>query len=351
MMNYEQPLISAEYQSLIRAFAKFEDTNFVKQVEFLGFDPKNDLMNLDLRGVDFSNCNLTGYNFSNSNLRGSFGVGTTWSPDTVNFEGADVDQSIFAHDLHQREFFKENPQHYETVERIASDYWVNTIFSVERLLSNAESDDAAVHIAHEVFHRVKNVSVRTDALLSLRRIAGREEHKEFIYSVFAKNSDDPGTILSALRNLSSMYRRDRSAFDWFIRFLKHPNQSVAQAAFEGVYMSPYLIPIAPDVLMFATGRADELNRKQFVRRVAALEQNNNTAALINWRTGEFYDFKREISMETLRRSADANMRETERAQGIKFAARSKNVADDAERWAGQILEFGARHSIPFKVEL
>lgn len=351
MMIYEEPQISVGYQLLIKAFSKFEDSNFVRQVEFLGFDPLVDLRNIDLRGVDFSNCNLTGYDFSGSNLRGCIGVGTTWSPDTVNFNGADVDQSIFAHDLSQAAFFKDNPQYFETVERISGDYWANAISSLATILADDRNRDAGVQIAQAVFHRLNNLTVRTDALLMMRGIAGKKEHRDFIYNLLSRYSDSPNILLAAVRALASFYRRERPAFEWFLRFLNHENQFVAGAAFEAAMSSPFFTIDNETVRNFVVNNGSGAHRKAYVGRIAYMENRKVYSILYDWKSSNFFDFKVRLTRVALERSVELSIDDAEKRNGIKVGNTRRKIRKLAARYRSEVEKFSIRNRIPFDIEV
>ncbi|MHB0784400.1 pentapeptide repeat-containing protein [Bradyrhizobium sp. 5.13L] len=288
--DYTDDPINPAYLDRIPRLLDLEDTNFVNQAKFCGLDPATDFQNLDLCDVDFSDCDLRGFNFSGSDLRGSYGVNVRWEVDDPIFDGADTDDSIFAHRLAQANYFQQNPDELEVVDRLSTDYWANVIIRVDELLQDRASDRGA-QIARALFDRSKDASVRMNILLFMRVTTTQSsQHKVFIFDILSQYTHDVSVILVCLRAMNVFYVHDRTAFSWLLRFLAHPDGEIRRIAFRGIVRSRRFMEGIEQARSYVVARGDSPQRRAFVGAAAAGINSRVESAVYNWRNKCFYDF-------------------------------------------------------------
>lgn len=299
--DYDDVLIDPKVLLLLEAFLNVDDTNFVNQTKFLGLNPKMDFQQLDLRDVDFSNCDLRGYDFSGADLRGAYGTNVKWDLGDPILERADTSDSLFTHALVQQKFFDENPDHLEVVERISGEYWANAVLQVERFLQRDKGDGSGMRIASAVFDRSRDPTVRSNILLFMKiTTENSAQHKAFICDILSRYSGDVRVTLACVRALSAFYYNHHDAFNWLLKFLSHPEHSVASAAFIGLARSTRFRDGIDAISSYIVTSTNSSHRRLFVKRVVGDMGLRARQAVYDWSAERFFDFKELITPRMLR---------------------------------------------------
>lgn len=295
-INPTDEVLSVDTKNLVDRFLRYDSTNFVKQAEFLGLDPKEDFRFIDLADVDFSDSNLTGFDFTGSDLRRTYGSNVTGAP---ILDKADTSDSLFAHTQAQEQYFSKHPDDLRIVERLSSDYWANTVNGVEQLLRTDGGRGSSFNIAMAVFDRTKDPTIRTNILLFMRvGTPSPAEHKAFIYNTLARYSNHDKVVLSGIRALTSFYPHHADAFNWLLKFLEHPNFDVQKAAFIGVARSNKFPTGVEKVTAYILRCQDKHQRIAYVGRVAAMAGMQSVA--YDHVEQHYYDFAKPLTLDTAR---------------------------------------------------
>jgi hypothetical protein len=258
---------------------------------------------------------------------------------------------LFAHEIRQNQFFQAFPEHYETAQRIAGDYWPNAILNVEQLLRETVSKDASIRIAYAVFERTKDATVRTNLLLFMNlAIQNASEHKEFIYSIVGRYSREPSVLISALRTLRSLYVDEADTFNWFIRYLTHPDGNVAREAFNGAVSSRLFASRLDSINEYAMTRASKRARQIHLSKVARLVSPRTLQAVYDWSKGAYLDFEEPITMKELKKNADSMLREREKFESFKSNDRAHLIESLATAWQRDIYFLAKKYGLPLNVE-
>lgn len=293
--DYIDDPISRDYLERIPQLLDLEDTNFVTLAKFCGLDPAVDFQNLDLGEVDFSDCDLRGFNFSGSDLRGCYGVNVRWEVDDPIFDGADIDDSMFAHQLAQAKYFQDNPDELEVVDRLSTDYWANVIIRVDELLQDRASDRGA-RIARALFDKSRDASVRMNILLFMRVTTRQSsEHKAFIFDILSQYAHDVSVILICLRAMNVFYVNDRTAFSWLLKFLAHSDGEIRRTAFSGIVRSRRFMEGIQQAKTYVVAHGDSPQRRAFVGAAAGGINSRVKSALYNWQNKCYYDFRETLT--------------------------------------------------------
>lgn len=347
--NYTDDPISPKDLDTIRKFLGFEDTNFVNQAKFCHLDPKFDFQNIDLAHVDFSNCDLRGFNFAGADLRGAFGVNVTWEVDDPIFDGADTSDSMFSHRLVQEKYFREHPDDSDLVDRLSAEYWANVIVQVDDLLQAEKDRDRAEKIAAAIFDKHKDPTVRMNILLFMRiTTENSQDHKDFIFDTLTRYWKDTAVTLSGLRALNVFYIDQRDAFNWFLKYLEHPNSDVRKTAFRGAVRSARFSEGIKQILAYIRTCADSAQRRAFVGSAAGTISSQVRSSLYNYVDQTYFDFE-EILTQTSVSTWNAE-------EFRNFRSRNESLKIDAatdtffHRRLNLIGKFGSRFGLYFKYQ-
>lgn len=298
--SHTDDLISKDDRRTISDLLEFDNNNFVEQAKLCKLDPGTDFQQLDLADVDFSNCDLRGFNFSGSDLRGAFGVNVTWEIGNPVLDGADTSDSLFSHELEQQKYFREHPDDLALVERLSTDYWANAISHVADLLQSARGGNRAAMIAHAVFAKHKNGSVRTNILLLMRSIAASSsEHRSFIFHLLSRSWNDPVQTLSCINALKSSYGKSRHAFNLLLKYLTYPEAKIRKSVFFALLGSPHFKFGFKEIRSYVLNCDDHLQRRAFVGASGRVFGRGSDGALYDYRAGNFIDFREVLSPQML----------------------------------------------------
>ncbi|NEW88772.1 hypothetical protein DU475_16085 [Rhodopseudomonas sp. WA056] len=297
-ISHTDDLLSEEDWKLIRKLLDFPETNFVEQAKLCGLDPARDFQQLDLSNVDFSNCDLRGFDFSGTDLRGAFGVNLTWEVGDPVLDGADTSDSLFTHQLQQQRYFRDHPDDLALVKRLSTDYWANTITRIDDLIQSRNNPVRATKISHAVFAAHKDNSVRTHILFLIRSTSASDS-KYFIYDSLSKSWNDPGQTDSCLRILITLFGDSGQPFNWLLKYLKHPDDTVRKTAFFGLIKSPKFTSGLAEIKAYITACRDRVQRRAFVGKTAKLLGSETDAALYNYKEGNYFDFRDTLTRQSL----------------------------------------------------
>ena len=340
-------------------FLSCKETNFAAQVNFLGLDPSCDFMHADLSHTDFSNSDIRGFNFTGADLRHAVGLNITWDVTTI-FTDADAGDSVFAYDIEKAKYFDAHPEDAETVRRFAGEHWANSILGVERLLQTDKGQGSSVWIARGVFEQTKSSVVRSNVLAFMRLATeSADEHKSFIYNIFARFTDQEMTVLGGIRTLSTFYRDDADAFNWLKLFLENKSERMRVEAFKGLIISKHFFRAYASIRNYAVNSQDPLVRRIFLKRLAKLTGPSVEIACQDITVTNALDFAEPISARKLEEKAFKELqlfalrnRDTSTSHNIRDVVTAVRVERSevlklARKFKEQLEELGKRFKIPF----
>ncbi|MCA6114962.1 hypothetical protein J6524_08520 [Bradyrhizobium sp. WSM 1738] len=309
---------------------------------------------------------MSGFDFTGANLHGVTGVNVKWD-DTTNFHDADVSNSVFAYPLAKKQFFTENPDLAERVERLKNEHWANAILTVEAMLradARSRSGDA-LKVARAVFDEAKSLTVRSEILLYMGLgVESKEEHKAFIYNTLRNFNSEPSILRSCLRALRSLYANDKDAFNLMAQYVAHPDEKVSQEAVVGVLYSRHFSSANDNVRDLLASTGSGLARRSYVERIAVAEFKKFSEILLDDEVVNYIDFAKPISNAKLERMARRSF-SNPRLRGIRA---KEHVAllvdrdsrphaadeDDPARRALMIktllIAIGQKYRIPFRLD-
>ena len=342
-------------------FLHEENTNFSFQVEYLSLDPRTDFRYADLAGVDFSHSDVRGFDFTGADLRGATGVDVQWDETTI-LKAAEIDDSLFAHRVRIEQFLNSNPPLAGRAELLARDYWARTILGVEKILRQEIVSRDDVLFAQAVFSLTGDVTVRSNILYFLKpAMTGAEEHKDFIYDIFATKANEPSTIQVALTTLSSFYRDDVGAINLLMRYLKDANKGVRQAAYKGALISKLWRTVADELRDHAIGESDPIFRRLYLQKIASVARSITARVSIMTSLGLVRDFAELVTDDSITKVADRALRADDIPSNVIYAAATKsNMTNEERRWAvishvSELIRKDLEHmreefGIPFRFE-
>lgn len=218
-------LITPNVLELSARFLSFENTNFNAHVQLLSLDPTADFRFADLSGVDFTNSDVRGYDFTGADLQGATGVNVRWDKTTI-LDQANIGDSLFSYRLARDRFLADNPAIARQVTRLKNDYWCNTILGVEKLLRDKKNRHG-IRIARAVFDETSDTVVRSNVLLFMRlTVDSGEEHRQFIYNIFASHAEQTNVIVAGIRALNALYSDQKANLNIFMAYLNHKDALV-----------------------------------------------------------------------------------------------------------------------------
>lgn len=291
------------FWSAASSFLTSSEPNFVAQANLLGLDRSQDFRHADLAGVDFSHCDLSGFDFTGADLRGSFGLHVKWDATTV-FSDADARGSLFAFAVEQARYFHAHPEDREIVERLTGETWTNTILGVEKLLRSDLGDGSSAKIASAIFDETESTVVRSN-VLAFMRIAthSAQDHKAFIFNVFARFSDQPSIVMAGIRTLGAFYKDDADAFKWLNLFLEVGDANQRREAFKAIMTSKHFMRGLAGLREYVINSDDSLTRRLFLGRLAKAAGANYVRATADVEVSNFLDFAQPITRGKLERMA------------------------------------------------
>lgn len=287
-------LITSSVIDLTRSFLSFEDKNFNAQVRFLDLDKKTDFKHADLAGVDFSHSDIRGFDFTGADLRGATGVDVQWDT-TTSLKGANTDDSLFAYRIERDRLLAENPALAKQVARLSKEYWPNAILGVEKLLRDKNQPHRR-RIAQAVFDETPDLVVRSNVLLFLRLATeSGEEHRHFIYNIFASHGDETNVVRAAIRALAALYPDHKGTLNILMAYLDHQDATIRNEAFNGVLNSVHLKSVLDNVLPRVTAQDNGLHRRTLLGRIAQMAGPAYMAAALDSDVANFLDYTEIIS--------------------------------------------------------
>ncbi len=306
-MKIEQTLQSEfapDVINLINGYLREPPKTFSERVKYLGLNPTQDFRHADLAFEDFSYSDIRGYDFSGADLRGVIGSNIVWDDSTI-LNGADVSHSFFSYEIAKGEFFRENSDLKERVDRLKGEYWANTIITVHEVLHDPKMDEhARIKFAEAVFDEAADRTVRSDILAFLgAAYKSATEHKEFLYSVLARGSNDFGTLAVVLRTIGVFYSRDLDAFNTLRSFLQHRDASVVRSAIEGVFASRHFFEGYSDILVITKASKNPSMRRALTERIVRKEFGVVAMIFADDLINGFIDYDEIISRKRLERIA------------------------------------------------
>lgn len=289
---------------LINRYLSERPRTFSERVKYLGLNPAQDFRHADLTFEDFSLSDIRGYDFSGADLRGVTGSNVVWDQSTI-LDDADVSHSLFAYEITKGEYFRENPDLKNRVDRLKGEYWANTIIAVHEVLSDSKMNERArIKFAEAVFDGAGDRTVRSDILMVLgAAYSSAAEHKEFLYNVLARGSNDPGTLAIVVRTLGIFHRKDLDAFNTLQRFLRHNDASVVRSAIEGVFASKHFFKGYSDILSITKAAKNPAMRRALTGRIAREEFGAIATIFADDLINNFIDYEELISRKRLERIA------------------------------------------------
>lgn len=306
-MKIEQTLQSEfppDVIDLINRYLSERPRTFSERVKYLGLNPAQDFRYADLAFEDFSFSDIRGYDFSGADLRGATGSNIIWDQSTL-LDGADVSHSFLSYEIAKGEFFRENLDLKERVDRLKGEYWANTIITVHDVLGDFKMDKRArIKFAEAVFDKVKDRTVRSDILTVLgSAYNSAAEHKEFLYNVLARGSDDPVILAVVLRTLGIFHPKDLDAFNTLRRFLQHNDASVVRSAIEGVFASKHFFTGYSEILSITKASKNPFMRRALTERIVRKEFGVVAMIFADDLINNFIDYEEIISRKRLERIA------------------------------------------------
>lgn len=350
--------VSAATLELAARFLSSEETNFCEQAKILGLDPTTDFRHADLSYLDVSNSDLRGFDFTGADLRGTIGVNVLWDSTTTLLD-AETDDSLFAYAIERENYFRSNVEQAERVERLAGDYWANTIINIATLLESEKDRAASLQIAKAVFEDTRNATVRFSILLHMGAVTDtREEQKAFIYNMLAKFGNDPSALRPALGTLQHQYAHDLDAFNMMLKFLEHPDGQVSAAATSGVLSSSHFFSAFNEIRASVLKSRNPVARRALVGRLARNELRGGALLLEDDIIVNYVDFNEAISEGRLKKMARRSFSrvprsEVERIERVlSFEPRYRNSDPELER--ARLIRHALQHirekySIPFDI--
>ncbi|MBR1200019.1 pentapeptide repeat-containing protein [Bradyrhizobium sp. AUGA SZCCT0158] len=350
--------ISAATLELAARFLSVEETNFHEQIKFLGLNPKTDFRHADLSYMDFSHSDLRGFDFTGADLRGTIGVNVRWDSTTKLFDAETAD-SLFAYAIQRQDYFRSNVEQAERVERLATDYWANTIITIATMLESEKDKAASLQIAKAVFEDTKNSTVRFSILMHMGAVTdSREEQKAFIYNLLAKFGDDPSVLRPALSTLRYQYFNDLDAFNMMVKFLDHSDSQVRSAAVSGVLSSSHFFSSLKEVWDPIVTSTNPMARRALVGRVARRELRDSALLLEDDGVVNYVDYREPLTalrlMSMARRSFNRVTRPEADRLGRRLNFDSQVYDSDEEIERARLIRHSLKfirdkYSIPFQI--
>jgi hypothetical protein len=331
-------------------------------VKFLHLDPKRDFRFADLSGIDFSNSNIKGFDFTGADLRGATGINVQWDSTTI-LKGADTSDSLFAYKLSLDQFLAQNPASAKQVNRLSKAYWPNAILGVEKLLSD-KADVASIFVAKAVFEETRDLVVRSNILFFMKRVSdSADDHRHFIYNIFASHSNEPNIIRAGIRALSELYTNHFGTLNVLMAYLDHKDETLRIEALKGILRSTHLHAVLDRILARVTTLKDGTFRRTFLGRVAHMAGRDYVLATTDTGISNFIDFIEPISerkMSSIAQNAIIKERiERRNAAGpsqhlINPSAlvnvKESDIVRRARRYRRLLEQLKAKYKIPFKFE-
>jgi len=294
-----EALISEPIFRLAEDFIRFDDQSFSAQIKFLQLSPTSDFRYSDLSFVDFSNSDLRGFDFTGANLRGAIGRNVKWD-DTTTIVEADIEESMFLYRSEKQRFFQNNPDAENSVRRLATDYWANTILRIGELLEDRKPPSASLQIAKAVFEESRDITVRTDILLQLGRVDTKANHKAFLYTILSQTPETPAILRPVINVLRYQFHDDLDAFNIMLRYSDHSDRQIELAAIAGVLSSVHFNGAIERVRELVLKSTNPIIRRGFVGRIARKEFRRCARLLEDDSIRNFVDFKQQITESALR---------------------------------------------------
>jgi len=301
--------VPADTVVLAEQFLALQETNFVAQTEFLGLDPRSDFRQADLFCVDFSNSDIRGYDFTGSDLRGATGINVKWDQTTI-LKDAETASSVFAYAQARDAYFRNHPDLAEQVQRLSKEHWTHTILEVADLLDRKKVNPDSLWVAKSLFDATKSLPVRSNILYFMSPASDDpEQHKDFIYNICARYSDEPPVIKSAIRTLNALYLSDIGVVNVLGSFLDHSDIAIRNEALKGILSSRYFSRASPKLLQYTIACGDSLLRRRFVGRAARAMGPEYVRAATDTATKNFLDFAEPITTGNIMKIAETTLRQ------------------------------------------
>jgi hypothetical protein len=356
-------IVAPEIVKLADQFLSYSNDNFCAQVEFLNLDPKLDFKNADLCGVDFSESDIRGFDFTGSDLRGATGINVQWDSSTI-LANAETDSSIFSYRLSSDRFFAGRPHLAERVRRLTNEYWTKAVLGVEEILTSGKGNTDSIWIAKAVFDETRDIVVKSNVLFFMRKVSDSpEDHKNFVFNVFARHSGQTNVLVSAIRTLNALYRNDIGALNLLVRCLNHPEPRIRSEALNGILASIHLKSVLDRVRQLVIASDNSILRRKFLGCVARMAGREYVTAAMDTEINNFIDFNEVISKRKLHVMAqNALIREKNAriaSEGLQrysldlvgsLSVDEGKVADRAKAYRALLEDLRAKYGIPLAFE-
>jgi hypothetical protein len=289
-------IVSKDVLEKAYSFLNYESTRFNDQVEFLELDPLKDFRFADLSGFDFSNADLRGFDFTGADLRDTTGVNVQWNETTLLSE-ADTTNSLFAYQRERDEFLRDNPEAAETVRKLTKEYWTKAILGVQKVLEQGKSNpQPAIKIAKAVFDQTSDTVVKSNILYFMRLLSDTpEDHKNFIFNIFATHSHETSILISAVRALVSLYRNDLAVQKLLLRCLEHSDETIRSEALKGLLSSKHIKQIFDKVLQHVIDLNQSYLRRKLLGQIAKIAGSRYVQATTDHMIKNSIDFVEPIT--------------------------------------------------------
>lgn len=295
------PVSSDFSEKASRLFAE-ESNNFSKLVRAAGINPEFDLVGTDLRDVNFSECDLRGYNFMECDLRGSFGANVIFDH-TTNFKDADIKGSIFSY-FQEMESFPDEILERE-YQRLRSNYWGSICdWIADNVSPTVHSEDRAMAI--RLFFDVKDLTVKTDILLRLRRLfKDNEDYRRFLVNIILREPDDVRAVRSAMQAASSIINSDRFLFRMILAYSQNAEFGLAISLMSKLIQSIFFRDYVEEIRRIVDVKSDYALRSLFLRRINVVFRCCRDEYL-QIGDKQYIDYKKPLNADDLNRILNVN---------------------------------------------
>lgn len=294
--------ISSDFTEMASQLLAEESANFTKLVKAAGIDPAFDLVGTDLHDVNFSECDLRGFNFTGCDLRGSFGANVIFD-DTTNFKGADIKGSLFSYFQEVQSFSDGNLE--REYQRLRSNYWGSICDWIAENVSNTvASEDRAMAI--RLFFDVKDLTVKTDILLRLRRLfVNTDDYRRFLVNIILRESDDIRAVRSAMQAASGIINSDRFLFRMILSYLRNAEYGLTVSLMSKLINSIFFSESVEEIRGIVDIKSDYPLRSLFLRRLNLVFRCCRDEYL---QIGEkqYIDYKKPLDVGDLKRILNLN---------------------------------------------
>ncbi len=234
--------LTKEEQDTIASVSNADTDNFQQLAILAGLDKTTDFKHSNLAGVDFSNSDLSGFDFTGADLRGAIGSNVKWDNATC-FVNADIDASIFAHEVKTRALFKKFPDLDRQLQLVKRMYWTSQIDWISNELDkkNYRGSDELLSMATRLLETVEDDYVKENIYFftaKANRLEGNS-HRNYLFDQLRKTEIRAKDFMMIFRSVLSFYSRDKTTISLLTGLLKHPDVKTRLSVYKAILGSPF----------------------------------------------------------------------------------------------------------------